>query len=98
MNTRSDTVSRRRGIVTVGILAVVLAGGGAAAVLATGDDGGKGTGTTVTQVSGSPTQVSPPQPQEVPGATPRGVKPGRATLLPDAPVVTGQDGDTTTIP
>ncbi|WP_043666143.1 hypothetical protein [Streptomyces xylophagus] len=79
--TRWSRVSRRRGLVLAGAVAVVLASGGVAVAAASGD-GGPAEDTGVTLV-------------EVPGAEPpHDVMPADPIPVTDVPVVVGDEGQT----
>ncbi|MFF2123811.1 hypothetical protein ACFVW1_00110 [Streptomyces olivochromogenes] len=75
MKVRRNSISRRRGAVMAGALAVLLASGGVAAAASTGGSATKHGGVTVSEVSGNP--------------HPHHIKPGTAKKLRDLTVVEG---------
>lgn len=75
MKVRTNSISRRRGAVMAGALAVLLASGGVAAAASTGGSTTKHGGVTVSEVPGNP--------------HPHHIKPGTAKKLRDLTVVEG---------
>ncbi|MFD3309540.1 hypothetical protein [Streptomyces sp. NPDC058694] len=79
MKMRMNSISRRRGAMMAGALAVLLASGGVAAAASTGGSTAKDHGSTVSEAPGNP--------------QPKDVKPGTAEELSGLPVV--EDGPVT---